>query len=211
MIVPTWFSMAAFLVAAIAGGLACLLLVRRQNRSSHRGLAALLGATALTHLANGLGLLDGTHALFWRGTAMVAELVQPAALLYAGLAFLGPVERGRDASALWRARIMVGVGLLMASLVVTGLVFQGTTFEDGQSAITLVSWGRLPYVFVVIGMALGLAQLELVLRASREPVRHKLKFVVIGLGGWPVTKSIRPARCSCSQYGGPNMCWSQAS
>ena len=32
-------------------------------------------------------------------------------------------------------------------------------------------------------MALGLAQLEIVLRASHEPVRHKLKFVVIGLGG----------------------------
>ena len=32
-------------------------------------------------------------------------------------------------------------------------------------------------------MALGLAQLELVLPASREPVRHQLKFIVIGLGG----------------------------
>jgi hypothetical protein len=47
----------------------------------------------------------------------------------------------------------------------------------------LTTWGRTPYVFIVIGMALGLAQLELVLRASREPARHKLKFVVIGLGG----------------------------
>src|SRR5262249_32893905 len=50
-------------------------------------------------------------------------------------------------------------------------------------AIVLAAWGRLPYVFVVVGMALGLAQLELVLRASREPFRHKLEFVVIGLGG----------------------------
>jgi len=183
MILPTWFSVAAFLVAAIAGGMACALFVRKQASASHRSLAALLGATAVASLANGVGLLDETHALFWRGTAMVAELVQPAALLYVGLAFLSSAERGSDASALWRARIVGVVGLLLAVFAVTGQVFQWKTFEDGQSAIALASWGRVPYAFVVIGMALGLAQLELVLRASREPVRHKLKFVVIGLGG----------------------------
>jgi len=181
MMLPTWLSVAAFLVAAIAGGMACALFVRRQASASHRSLAALLGATAVANVANGVGLLDETHALFWRGTVMVAELAQPAALLYVGLAFLSPTER--NASALWRARSIGVVGLLLAFLAVTGQVFQWKTLEDGQSAIALASWGRVPYVFVVIGMALGLAQLELVLRASREPVRHKLKFVVIGLGG----------------------------
>ena len=183
MILPTWLSVAAFLVAAIAGGMACVLFVRIQASASHRSLAALLGATAVASLANAVGLFDEGHALFWRGSAMVAELAQPAALLYVGLAFLRPAERGRDASALWRARIIGVVGLLLAVFAVTGQVFQWKTVEDGQSAIALASWGRVPYVFVVIGMALGLAQLELVLRASREPVRHKLKFVVIGLGG----------------------------
>ena len=181
MILPTWFSVAAFLVAAIAGGMACALFVRRQASASHRSLAALLGATAVANVANGLGLLDETHALFWRGTVMVAELAQPAALLYVGLAFLSPTER--NASALWRARSIGVVGLLLAVFTVTGQVFQWKMLENGQSAIALASWGRVPYVFVVIGMALGLAQLELVLRASREPARHKLKFVVIGLGG----------------------------
>ena len=76
------------------------------------------------------------------------------------------------------------VGLLLAVLGGDwpGLS-SGRHFEDGQAAIALAAWGRIPYVFVVIGMALGLAQLELVLRASREPVRHRLKFIVIGLGG----------------------------
>ena len=100
-----------------------------------------------------------------------------------GLAFLRPAELERDTSALWRARIIGVVGLLLAVFAVTGQVFEWKVFEDGQTAMALASWGRLPYVFIVIGMALGLAQLELVLRASREPVRHKLKFVVIGLGG----------------------------
>ena len=39
-----------------------------------------------------------------------------------------------------------------------------------------------PTYLLFIGMALGLAQLELVLSASREPVRYQLKFILIGLG-----------------------------
>jgi len=183
MILPAWFSIVAGLVAAIAGGMACLLFARRRTGSSHRSLAALLGATAVANLANGVGLFDEGHALFWRATAMVAELAQPTALLYVGLAFLNPVGRSRDTSALWRARIVGCVGLLLAGFVTTGQVFEWKVFENDQAAIALTTWGRIPYVFIVTGMALGLAQLELVLRASREPVRHKLKFVVIGLGG----------------------------
>ena len=183
MILPTWFSVAAFLVAALAGGMACLLFVRRRASSSHRSLAALLGATAFANLANGIGLLDDAHALFWRGTSTVAELLQPAALLYIGLAFLNPAERGRGSSALSRARIIGVVGLLLAGFVATGQALEWKVIEDGRAAIALTTWGRIPYVFIVIGMALGLAQLELVLRASREPVRHRLKFIVIGLGG----------------------------
>jgi putative PEP-CTERM system histidine kinase len=179
----TWVSLAAFQVAAIAGGMACILALRKQTTSSHRSLAALLGVTALANLANGVGMLDEARALFWREIAMVAEVAQPAALLYVGLAFLNPAERRANSSMLWPARITGFVGLLLAVLAVTGQVFHLKTFQDGQAAIGLAAWGRITYVFVVIGMALGLAQLELVLVASREPIRHKLKFIVIGLGG----------------------------
>ncbi len=183
MISSTWFSIAAGLVVAIAGGMACVLFVRRKASASHRSLAVLLGATAMAHLANTAGLFDESHALLWREIAMVAELAQPALLLYVGLAFLSPVERSHDTSVRWRARIIGVLGLLLAVCAVTGQVFEWKVFEDGQVAIILASWGGVPYAFILTGMALGLAQLELVLRASREPVRHKLKFVVIGIGG----------------------------
>jgi putative PEP-CTERM system histidine kinase len=183
MALTTWFSIAAGLVVAIAGGMACVLFVRRKASVSHRSLAVLLGATAMAHLANAAGLLDDSHALLWRAIAMVAELAQPALLLYVGLAFLSPIERSHDTSVRWRARIIGVVGLLLAVCAVTGQVFEWKVFEDGQTAIVLASWGGVPYAFILTGMALGLAQLELVLRASREPARHKLKFIVIGLGG----------------------------
>ena len=77
MALQTWFSIAAGLVAAIAGGMACVLFARRKASASHQSLAVLLGAIALAHLANVAGLLDQSHALLWRGVAMVAELAQP--------------------------------------------------------------------------------------------------------------------------------------
>lgn len=181
----TWFSSFAFVAAGLAVGLACLLFTRRHASASHRSLSSLFGTTAAANLANGFGLLDDAHALFWREAAVLAELLQPVALLYVGMAFLDPTERDRDrdSSPLWRARVVGVVGLLLAVVVASGSVFQWKVVADGHAALALASWGQLPSVFVVIGMALGLAQLEVVLRASREPVRHKLKFMVIGLCG----------------------------
>ena len=183
MMLPTWLPLAAFLAAALAGAMAGLLLSRTQLNSSHRSMAALLGATAVAHLANGAGLLDETHALNWRLLSMIAELLQPAALLYVGLSFLDPDQRASDASTLWRARTIGVIGVLLACLVATGRVVEWQIYPGGQAAIVLSSWGHVSLVFIVIAMALGVAQLEVVLRASREPVRHRLKFIIIGLGG----------------------------
>ena len=143
MVLPTWFSIVAGLVAAIAGGMACALFVRRKASASHWSLAVLLGTTAVAQLANAAGLLDAPHALLWRATAMVAELVQPTALLYVGLAFLSPVERSSDFSALWRARIVGCLGLLLAGFVATGQVFEWKVFEDSRAAIALTDMGPM--------------------------------------------------------------------
>ena len=183
MIVPVWLSVVAFLVAAIAGGLACVLFFRRQASSSYPSLSALLGATALSQMVNGFRLLDEAHALFWQEMALAVELVQPAALLYVGIAFSKPAEQGKDVAPLWRARVISVVGLVLALLTLTGPMFMWRRIDEGVPTIVLASWGHVPYLFLVIAMALGLAQLEIVLRASHEPARYRLKFIVIGLGG----------------------------
>lgn len=172
-----------FLAAGFAGGTASLLIAKRGARGFHRSLASLLGATAVAHVANGCGLLDEAHELIWRKVALMTELQQPALLLYAGLAFLDPAALEQESFALWRARCIGVVGLLLALFAASDEVFRWTILSNSQAALALGAWWQVLYVFIVIGMALALAQLEVVLRASREPFRHKLKFVVIGLGG----------------------------
>jgi putative PEP-CTERM system histidine kinase len=183
MMLTAWFSLTAFFAAAMAGGLSALLLTKGGNRSSYRRVATLLGATAVWNLANGLELVDGANELYWRQAALVAELIQPAVLFYVGLAFLNPIERGRAAGALWPARGLGVCGVLLVAMTVLGHVFATRSLENGQIVIVLGTWGRVPYVFIVVAMALGVAQLEVVLRGSREPFRHRLKLTIIGLGG----------------------------
>lgn len=179
----TGIAIVAIAVASCAGLLAGILFARGETGSSWRSISALLWMTALAHLANALGVVDEARVLLWHGIATIAEMMQPAAVLYAGLALMGPVEQDREASVLRRARVIAGIGMLMACLVAAGQVFEWKILDGSHAVLGVTLLGRIPYVFVVTGMALGLAQLELVLRASREPVRHKLKFVVIGLGG----------------------------
>lgn len=180
---PAWFAVLSFFAFLLAAGLAWWGFTRRQGASLSHSLALLLAATSLVQFADGLGLLDAAHEILWRRLALAAELLQPAALFYAGIQFLSPAQRKAHSSRLWAARIMGMAGLLLAALVLTDRAEVWTTLEDGASAIGLAVWGRGCYVFLVLATALGLAQLEVVLRASSEPVRYRLKLIVIGMGG----------------------------
>ena len=142
----------------------------------------MLGATAVTQIGNGLGLMDPSHALDWRRLALLGELGQPVALLYAGLTLmrvenLGPVQAAR-----WRAR---AVALLAVGWGICAWSNQVYAFMDSGQALAwlgLGSLGRAAYAFILVSLVLALTQLEQILRAARDPLRFRLKFVLIGLG-----------------------------
>ena len=183
MIPPTELSFAAWLAAGLAGVLAAFLLVTRWGSVSHRRLAVLLGATGVVNLANGSGLLDKENQLLWRQIALTVELIQPAMLIAVGMAFVTPASRRREPVVDWRAWVIGGLGLVLAGMTMLGQVFKWQLLEGDRQAIVLSPWGLVPYLFLVIAMTVGVAQLEVVLRASQEPFRHTLKFIVIGVGG----------------------------
>src|SRR5205823_15124828 len=118
----------------------------------------------------------------WRRLALLGELAQPVTLLYVGLSLMSPTASGENSGARWRAR---GVGLL-ASVFVTlawsDIIFIMKSLETNLSVIVLGSFGRAVYVFILLSLALGIAQLESILRLMHEPLRYQLKFVLIGLG-----------------------------
>ena len=63
----------------------------------------------------------------------------------------------------------------------------GLVPDDAESGLWTHGFGRLgrvDYIFIVLTLALALAQFEQVLRGAREPLRYRLKFVLIGLGAF---------------------------
>lgn len=171
------------LVAALNGWMACWLFIRRQATPAYLSLAVLLGAVSFTHIGNGFAVWDDSHRLLWQRLTLAAQLFQPAAIFFAGVQFLDPAERRALGFRRWASRILSIVGLLLAALTMIGYVLVEAEVGGGEPTIVLGSWGHVPYAFIVIATALGLAQLELVLRASSEPVRYRLKLIVIGIGG----------------------------
>lgn len=183
MTVSFWIPSAAFLAAMFAGGLACWLFARRREGPFYPSLALLSGLLSLVHLADGLGLTGESHWLKWRQAALAVELSLPAVLMYTGLKFLHPGQRGELHARLWRVRVIGLAGLALACLTMTDDVLVPIPAEEGEKALMLGRWGHVPYMFVVIATALGLAQLEVVLRSSGELTRYRLKLILIGLGG----------------------------
>jgi putative PEP-CTERM system histidine kinase len=179
----TWFAVTAFLAAGIGAGLSCVLVVQRWASVPYRRIAGFLSIIAAVNLANAIGLCGDSNYLFWRQVAFAAELFQPALLILAGTAFVTPMDGRRRPFSAGLGWGFAAIGVVLGAMAVGGQVFQWKTSDSGETAIVLGAWGRLPYAFVVIAMTMAIAQLEVVLRSSREPLRHQLKFMIIGMGG----------------------------
>ena len=182
MPIPIWLTIATVAVAVTAAGFAVLLIAKRGASPFYRSLAALLGATAVMHVGNVLGLLDDPRALLWRRLATMAELFQPAFVLYVGLALMESGEGGDGRRARWRAHAVLWVGVVFAMVGWTDQVLQRVPTSDGFSEIVLTPLGRVFAAYIVIAMALAVAQLEQILRLSRDSVRYHIKFLLIGCG-----------------------------
>lgn len=179
--IPLWFSVSA-LAAAAAFGMSGLLLWKDRSSPFNRTVASVLLATCLIHLGNGVGVLDGSRALVWRRLALVAELAQAVALLYVALAVMAVTFSVVDARVRWRAHVIAVLAGVFAVVACSDLVFVMEGVGSDRSVIKLGSLGHVVYVFLLLSWALGIAQLESLLRVIPDPVRYRLKFVFIGIG-----------------------------
>lgn len=176
-----WSLGSASVVGVFACGMAGALFFRSHRNPFRRSLGILFSIVAIACLSNVLELLNESQVLLWHRVFVVAELAQSVGLLYVGQTLFLPVEN-KGVRLRW-IQLIGGIGVGMAAVVVAGQAFQLRAAHGGQEVMALTIWGRLTYVFVVIVAAFGVAQLELALRASQEPVRHKLKFIILGLMG----------------------------
>jgi putative PEP-CTERM system histidine kinase len=177
------------LAAVCAFGLAIAILLRPWAGPFHRRVALVLGLTAVVELGYAALLFvsvtsrdtitPSRDAVFCRQAVLSLEFVRMAALFLAGAALIG--ERSDEARARRRAWVVGTIGLLGATLAWWGGFGGIDEMSGGAGLIRLGARGWVLHVTLLLGLVLALAQLESVLRASRDPFRFRIKFVILGL------------------------------
>jgi putative PEP-CTERM system histidine kinase len=173
---PVW------LVPSFLSSLACLFLVgvillKRSRGPVEKSLVVVIATTGWIQANTALGLLDGDGSFMWQQLVMVGEIVFPVAIYKVGASFISEHYGENTSETTWRFRALCALGMLCAGLLIA------PTFISSIGSFELHSiQGKVISLYILVALVIGLAQLEQVLRASRDPLRYQIKFVIIGLG-----------------------------
>src|SRR3990172_582340 len=168
--------------AVAAAALAGWILIRPWAEGVHRVIAAVLVLTAVAAGSDALLLLSPDSALLWRRVGLSAEAIRMAALVLLGSTLIGRSAAEADPRAQRRTLVAAVAAGVCLALVWWGGLGAARAGEAG-AVVPLGPLGGLAYAVLLLGLVLAVAQLEAVLRASREPFRFRVKFVLFGAGG----------------------------
>jgi|CXWL01.1.fsa_nt_gi putative PEP-CTERM system histidine kinase len=182
-----WVLFVQIVLSAASLGLAGLLWSLRFTSPFYRSVATVIGLTGLIGAGSGLTFIDADRALLWRSLIAVVELLQPAAILYVCVALVYPIEADLHGPTLWRARTMTGIGSLLALLFCGAVIFAGAS-GGSLSGVDLQTLDHVISSFIIVGLVVDLAYLEQCLRLLRDPLRYRLKLILIGVGALAVVR-----------------------
>jgi putative PEP-CTERM system histidine kinase len=174
-----WLLPLAAALACVA--LAAFILARPWAEAFHRRVALALVATAAVELVGAALLFVPSDAVVLRQLGLSLQFLRTAVLYLAGAALI--VRAGSEGDGALRRS-----GWLLAALVASGAslswwrAFSGIDeMAEGAGLVRLGANGWLVQIALILSLVLALAQLESVLRASRDPLRFRIKFVLLGL------------------------------
>lgn len=170
------------LVAALAAaGLAIWILIRPWSEVFHRRLTLVLALTALVELSHAALLFVPSDAVFFRQAELSLEFLRMGAFFLTGAALIVGTSAELGSSLKRRSRVAAVAGLVGALFAWWGSFSGIDEMAEGAGLVRLGPNGRWLQVALLLGLVLAIAQLESVLRASRDPFRFRIKFLILGL------------------------------
>jgi putative PEP-CTERM system histidine kinase len=167
--------------ALAAAGLAIWILIRPWAEVFHRRVTLVLALTALVELAHAALLFVPSDAVFLREAALSLEFLCMGAFFLTGAALIVGTPAGPGSSLKQRSRVTVAASLAGAVIAWWGSFAGIDEMAEGAGLVRLGPSGRWLHVLLLVGLVLAIAQLESVLRASRDPSRFRIKFVILGI------------------------------
>ena len=159
-----------------------LLFVKRSNYPIFAPLILVMMGITLIHGLNGIISVFPESILLWRQLILFGELTFPVGLGYVNYQFIQHLSPSLFAKT-QKKFFLIGTGAIILSLWL--LAWPDSIFQQAPNGeiIFLRPAAWLIWGFVLLSLVIGLSQLEQILRATRDPLRYQMKFVLIGLGG----------------------------
>lgn len=171
------------LLSLAATGCAGFLWLLKRNSPFFRSLAVGVGLTGFIGAGGGLVFVAPGYAALWHAMVLLSQLLQPATILYVCVSLLDPAKPELIWSTRWRARAMAGLGgMLACGLIGLGVTGRADPSSDFAGLLASPVGSRVVSSFLIIALVLDLAYLEQALRLLRDPLRYRIKFILIGLG-----------------------------
>jgi putative PEP-CTERM system histidine kinase len=169
------------LAAAAAAALAVWIRVRPWREAFHRRLTLVLALTALVELTHAALLFVPSDAVFFRELGLSLEFLRMGAFFLTGAALIVSTSAELGSSLMRSFRVPMLASLAGALLAWWGSFSGIDEMAEGAGLVKLGPNGRWLQVALLLGLVLAIAQLESVLRASRDPFRFRIKFLILGL------------------------------
>ena len=134
------------------------------------------------HGMNGLSYVFQGDPILWKKLILLGELTLPVMIGYVSHSLLTNFSSSPGALVSGWWRIFAGGAIILGMSVIgipdgfMQLNHEGEIFFERPEG--LIIWG-----FILLGLFIGMSRLEQILRSFPDPLRYRLKYVLIGLGG----------------------------
>lgn len=172
----------SILTAGVSLFLATIIFVKRKDGAHFFPLLLLMAVMIWIHGLNGIQEVFPAHLIISKKLILIGEVLLPVLIGFVGFSLLhefsaNSVALGRG----WWKIIACGAALLAMVIVGTPDGFMHVN-PEGEIVFRrpegLAIWG-----FIVLASCVGIFQLERILQSFPDPLRYRLKYVLIGLGG----------------------------
>ncbi|WNM57909.1 ATP-binding protein [Candidatus Nitrospira allomarina] len=172
----------SILTAGVSLFLATIIFVKRKDGAYFSPLLLLMIVMIWIHGLNGILEVFPGHLIIYKKLIFIGEVLLPVLIGFVGFSLLH--EFSANSLALgrgWWKIIACGAALLAMVIVGTPDGFMQVN-PEGEIVFRqpegLAIWG-----FIVLVSCVGIFQLERILQSFPDPLRYRLKYVLIGLGG----------------------------
>ncbi len=170
------------LTAGVSIFLATIIFVRRKDGAHYFPLLLLMAVMIWIHGLNGIQEVFPDHLIFLKKLILIGEVTLPVMIGYVGYSLLQDFSANSLALGKGWWKIIAG-GAASIAVLIMGIPDGFMQVNPDREIVFRRPEGLMIWGFIVLASCVGTFQLERMLQSFPDPLRYRLKYVLIGLGG----------------------------